>query len=93
MTSKRKKAPRRSVSFSDNIVFVVLLVVGLIARIPFLRNFDLVAYDGTYYINQAKSFLGWSEVGGSFPVGYPAAIALFLPLVRDGVRAAQLSVT
>lgn len=76
-------------SISEPLVFIGLLLFGLLARVPFLKNFDLVAYDGTYYINQAKSFAGQSASTGSFPIGYPSLIALFLPIVRDGVRAAQ----
>jgi hypothetical protein len=90
MVSKPIKKTQKKISFSEPVVFVSLLLVGVLARIPFLKNFDLVAYDGTYYINQAKSFLGQSAATGSFPIGYPALIALFLPVVRDGVRAAQV---
>ena len=90
MVSKQKEKSKKRVSFSDPVVFVGLLLFGLLARVPFVKNFDLVAYDGTYYINQAKSFIGQSAATGSFPIGYPALIAFFLPIARDGVRAAQI---
>ncbi len=34
--------------------------------------------------------LGRSPSGGAFPIGYPAMIALLIPVVGDGVRAAQI---
>ncbi len=73
-------------------IFVYAAIVALCAliRIPFLKSFDLVEYDGTYYINIAKSLLAGSMRSSVFPIGYPAFIALFIPLARDGVRAAQL---
>lgn len=61
----------------------------MLARIPFLGAFDLVTYDGTYYINHARSFFDAAYRASGFPIGYPVAIALLLPIVRDGVRAAQ----
>jgi len=71
-------------------MYLGLVLVYIAVRLPFLRNFDLVSYDGTYYINQAKALFHPSRQVGSFPIGYPALIALFTPLVSDGVRAAQL---
>ncbi len=73
----------------DQHVFIFLVVVSLLIRIPFLKAFDLVAYDGTYYINEAISFINPHHPSGAFPIGYPAFIAVLLPIVRDGVRAAQ----
>jgi hypothetical protein len=71
-------------------VYALLAGVSVLLRLPFLSNFNLVSYDGTYYINQAKVF--WSNLPqpGSFPIGYPLFISLFLPLAGDGVRAAQI---
>lgn len=74
----------------DRTVFLLLLGICALVRVPFLRAFDLVAYDGVYYINQAKSMVGLTPGGGAFPIGYPACIAILLPVVRDGVRAAQI---
>jgi len=74
----------------DHVVYLLLLAVGVLSRIPFLGRFDLIEYDGTYYVNQAQSMLKGLPEGGAYPIGYPGAIALLLPLVRDGVRAAQV---
>jgi len=90
MVERTRKKPHPSAIIGDAVVYAILLGVFLLLRIPFLSLFDLVEYDGTYYINQAASMLGRAPSSGAFPIGYPAAIALFLPLVRDGVRAAQI---
>ena len=74
----------------DRTVCLLLVVVSILIRVPFLDAFDLVAFDGTFYINQAKSMLGASPANAAFPIGYPLWIALLLPIVRDGVRAAQI---
>lgn len=70
-------------------VIVVLVVVSVLVRLPFLRVFDLVSFDGTGYIIQAKAL--WKSVPqpGAFPLGYPFFISLLLPLM-DSVRAAQV---
>lgn len=73
----------------DRALVLVLLFAAALVRLPFLSTFDLVTYDGTYYVNQAKAMLGWGASGGAFPIGYPLAIAALLPVVGDGVRAAQ----
>ena len=68
----------------------LLAMAALLIRLPFLDNFDLVSFDGTYYVNQAKSILAGSPGhGGTFPLGYPVAIASVLLVLQDGVRAAQ----
>ncbi len=73
-------------------VVATLAVLSVVVRLPgiFARAFDLVSFDGTYYINQARVL--WSSVPmpGAFPVGYPFFISLVLPVVGDGVRAAQV---
>lgn len=82
---------KRRTGFNEAIpVHAVIIALSVLVRIPFLKSFDLVEYDGTYYINIAKSLLAGSARSSVFPVGYPAFISLFIPLVRDGVRAAQL---
>jgi hypothetical protein len=70
-------------------VCALLVLAGVLVRIPFLKSFDLVSYDGTYYINHARSFFDNAFSASGFPVGYPVSIALLLPILRDGVRAAQ----
>jgi hypothetical protein len=70
-------------------ICVLLVLTNILVRIPFLGAFDLVSYDGTYYINHARFFLDRAFGASGFPVGYPAAIAVVFPLLRDGVRAAQ----
>ena len=73
-------------------VVAALAVLSVIVRLPgiFARAFDLVSFDGTYYISQARVL--WSSVPmpGAFPIGYPFFISLLLPVVGDGVRAAQV---
>lgn len=68
---------------------MLLILLSVLVRIPFLRTFDLVAYDGPYYINLARLLLRGAYQPSVIPIGYPAFIALFIPLLRDGVRAAQ----
>lgn len=75
---------------SDLLVYALLVVVSIAVRIRFLGNFDMVSFDGTYYINQAKALWTSAPQPGAFPIGYPFFISLFLPLVGDGVRAAQV---
>jgi hypothetical protein len=87
--TNRQKTPNMRVP-SDRFVYLGLLALGVLVRIPFLRAFDLVAYDGTHYVREAAWILGRSPAGGVFPIGYPSLIALFLPVVGDGVRAAQI---
>lgn len=73
----------------DRYAYVTLIVTGILVRIPFLKVFDLVSYDGTYYIKLATSILRGAYRASGFPIGYPVFIAFFIPIVRDGVRAAQ----
>ncbi|HUV36416.1 MAG TPA: hypothetical protein VMX58_05720, partial [Patescibacteria group bacterium] len=77
------KQPNRPVHF------LALIAVTVLIRIPFLKSFDLVTYDGTYYINIARSIVAGSYRSSVFPIGYPVFIAAFIPLIGDGVRAAQ----
>ncbi|UCG51775.1 MAG: glycosyltransferase family 39 protein, partial [Candidatus Latescibacterota bacterium] len=90
MAKKAKKKVKQRWIPPDWFVYLLLLLVSVLVRLPFLGTFDLVAYDGVYYINQAKGFLGNPHLGGAFPIGYPVFIALLLPVVGDGVRAAQI---
>lgn len=89
MARKKKivNSPTRLVR--DGYFYLVIIAVGVIVRLPFLKAFDLVSYDGTYYIHQARSMLAGAYRSSVFPIGYPLFIALFIPFVRDGVRAAQ----
>jgi len=88
----KSRAPKAGVfrSLTDIQVYLVLVVVSVITRLPVLKAFDLVTFDGTSYINQAKFLIRGSVGGGAFPVGYPAFITGLLPIVGDGVRAAQI---
>ncbi len=86
----KKKTATIFPSLRDRYVYLILIALSIAVRIPFLKSFDLVSYDGTYYIRQAESILAGAYRSGVFPIGYPAFIALFIPLVRDGVRAAQV---
>jgi hypothetical protein len=82
--SQKPYAPR-----SDWLVYALLAAVSVLVRIPFVKNFDLVSFDGTYYVNQARALWTAAPQPGAFPIGYPFFISLFLPVVGDGVRAAQ----
>ncbi len=68
----------------------MLIVLAVAVRVPLVRYYDFVTYDGTYYINQAKALLHGALAGGSFPIGYPLVIAPILAVARDGVLAAAL---
>lgn len=70
-------------------VAVILAVVSVLSRIPFLDTFNVVAHDGTYYLNQARALLRAEVAGGSFPVGYPATVALFQLVLRNTALAGQ----
>jgi hypothetical protein len=67
----------------------ILVAASVMLRIPFLDAYDLVEYDGTYYINIARSLLDGVPSPSPFPVGYPLLIAPLIPIMDD-VRAAQL---
>jgi hypothetical protein len=73
----------------DLLYCVILIILTVVTRVPFLKYFDLVAFDGTFYINEAQYLLGNYKSLSSFPIGYPLFIAVLIPLIRDGVRAAQ----
>ncbi|MBN1886047.1 MAG: PD40 domain-containing protein [Candidatus Krumholzibacteriota bacterium] len=73
----------------DRRACIALAAIALAARIPFLDAFDLVTNDGVSYIGQARALAHGALKASVFPVGYPALVALLLPIVRDGVRAAQ----
>lgn len=70
-------------------ILLGLAAVSILIRIPFLETFDLVAYDGTFYIDIARMILSGSYRSSIFPIGYPVFIAAFIPLIGDDVRAAQ----
>ena len=63
----------------DWYVYVILFGISVLVRAPFFDAFDHVAYDGTYYINQAKGLLGSPHLSGAFPIGYPIFIAILAP--------------
>jgi TolB protein len=68
----------------------LLVLAGAAVRLPLLGRFDLVSYDGTFYISQARALWSHGPPAGGFPLGYPLLISLFLPLAGEGVRAAQV---
>lgn len=73
----------------DVAIYAALTLISVLARVPFLAAYDLVHYDGTYYINVARSLLDGVPAPGPFPLGYPLLIAP-LTIVMDDVRAAQI---
>jgi len=79
----REKKSRYSFDrLSDRYVYAILVAVCVASRVPFLGTFELVAYDGTYYLNQARTLFG-SHMAGSFPIGYPFVVKLFQFVLRD----------
>ena len=89
MVKNKKKSYAHPLLKEHNIYFI-LIVVGILIRIPFYDYFDMVTYDGTYYIHDARSILGEAFPPSPFPVGYPALIALLIPFFRNGVLAARM---
>ena len=79
---KKNKSTWSFERVSDRQICLALIVIGVLIRLPFLGTFTVVAYDGTYYLNQARTLLG-SHMAGSFPIGYPAAVRLFHLVLRD----------
>ena len=71
-------------------IHAIIIVVSILCRLPFLRTFNLVTYDGTYYLNQARSLLAGVKMAGAFPIGYPAFVALFFIIIRETLVAAQI---
>lgn len=71
----------------------LLTAVSVLVRLPILKYFNLVSFDGTFYVNQARAL--WSVVSsgapmpGQFPIGYPFFVSLLLPFFSDDVVAAQ----
>lgn len=67
---------------SDRYVYLGLLLVCVASRLPFLGTFELVAYDGTYYLNQARTLFN-PVMDGTFPIGYPLVVRIFQVALRD----------
>lgn len=72
----------RLTKLADVHAYLVIVVIGILSRIPFMKNFELVAFDGTYYLNQAKTLFS-GHMAGAFPIGYPIAVAVFRIFLRD----------
>ena len=89
MAYQKEKTIRKRFQLHDRYIYLLLVAVSILARIPFLKTYDLVTYDGTYYVNHAMTILGVMDRPSAFPLGYPMFIALFMSIIRDGVRAAQ----
>ena len=71
--------------------YLAIAAAWVAARVPYLGYTDLVSFDGTFYITQAREILsGNPGAGGAFPPGYPIAVALTHAFIGDGVRAAQV---
>ena len=75
---------------NDRLLRIVLVLVALAVRVPFLRYFNFVSFDGTFYLNQARALLEGSLSGGAFPIGYPLAVVPVLAVVRDAVHAGMI---
>jgi hypothetical protein len=79
---KKKKSSWSFVWGNDKYVYLALILINVLSRVPFLHTFDLVAYDGTYYLNEARTIFS-STMSGSFPIGYPIVVRLFHLVLRD----------
>jgi TolB protein len=79
---KKKKTAFSFEKITDRHVYVILVVLAVLSRIPFLKTFELVAYDGTYYLNQARTIFS-GHMAGSFPIGYPLVVRIFQIVLRD----------
>ncbi len=75
---------------SDLQLRALLVLITVAVRLPYWRTFDLVTFDGAFYVNQAKALLNFHLGGGVFSIGYPLLIAPVILIVRDGVLAARL---
>jgi hypothetical protein len=67
---------------TDYQVYLVLAILCVLSRIPFLDTFEIVSYDGTYYLGQAREMFG-GRMPGSFPIGYPLLARIFFIVLRD----------
>jgi TolB protein len=88
MGKKGAKAP--TAAPREAVVFIVIIIVSILTRVPFLKTFQFVTFDGTFYLNQAKALLSGTKMMGAFPVGYPSAVALFDVVVPDIVVAGRV---
>ena len=79
----------RFVPNRDLHVYLLLGALSVLIRLPILGPFDMVSYDGTYYLNEAKALWSTGPMPGAFPIGYPFFVSLLLPFA-DAVRAGQI---
>lgn len=77
-------------SSADRAAWLSLLVLALAARVPFFHTFAMVTYDGTSYLWEAQALQVFHRLPGTFPIGYPAAAALFQLVLRDWVLAGRM---
>jgi hypothetical protein len=75
---------------SDPVIYIVLIAACVAYWLPFFKNLDLVSFDGTSYLRQARDFFTGDTPGGAFPIGYPFFVALLHPVLGDLVRAGQI---
>jgi hypothetical protein len=87
---KGKTPLGRFEALSEAYIHIILAGIGFLVRLPFLKSFQLVTYDGTYYLGQARSLLSGTQMASAFPIGYPALVAFFNAFVKDTVIAAQI---
>jgi hypothetical protein len=86
--SKKKIEPKRSIS--DPVIYFVLVTACLAYWLPFFRHLDLVSFDGTSYLSQARDFFTSRTPSGAFPIGYPFFAAVFNVLLDSLVRSGQV---
>ncbi len=80
---KRNASQRNTRELKEVHVYLLLIGLSILSRIPFVKTYELVAYDGTAYLNQAKSLFSGHMTGGAFPIGYPLAAAVFHLFIRN----------
>ena len=87
---KKRKKVRRWWPPNDLTAYLILAITFIVLRVPFYKRLDLVSFDGTFYLNQAKTFFSGSAPTSSFPIGYPFFVALINPLTTNIVLAGRL---
>jgi TolB protein len=78
-----KPKHKPSLSYIKDIhIYAILAAICVAGRVPFLNTFELVSYDGTYYLGQARTMFG-GHMTGAFPIGYPLLVKIFQIVLRD----------
>jgi TolB protein len=88
---KTNNAVDRIAALKDVYIHIILAVVTVLVRLPVWKTLhQLVSYDGTFYLGQAKALFSGRKMPGEFPIGYPAFVGLFDVVFPDTVVAGQV---